>query len=1042
MRLALAQDAGPESKLVSRSPSQPSPHIQSFRSASLLHSNLGSRDEWAGLGRSRSNSSVPDPSRSPGSFSPFSPQGGGSVSRSSSIGSFEVDSANVSFSGGQGDVGTAFPTFSLFRALHCKLHSKSLHAIFCCDGLLAACRNGDSSSSIINLKVEPMAVLPLAIASVSTTASVPSRTSSSPFATSARNRSGTHDDALVSFALPLGSMRGLVTLLASPLIGDAFSLPSVLVAWTRMGLFQLSAASAPVLGLGGASSTGCSPPGSPLSAEAASETNPLGQTTMLRLFFFMLVQRPAGQVVSTVLLRSIATSPLQRWLRDEFTLLGEQYVAYLAELQRQRRESEGKAADAPSPFGTPLLVLGSSDWRRLAALFKEVTAASGSTSPPESPSTVPSFDETVRHVLRQVWRDVYCSPHLDTAHAFAAIVAETLCALTEQVEKKSYGLHSARVTMAAWENLCRMLRVAQVVQSRKLISRLTVEKLASSCSAAAGSQGIFRALAEDTLSFSVAAEAAAQHEQRCRDILSKRELSSNVAPAPLAGGGDGLLQAWGTVSDRRWRDVLALMETDDASAAADTSPIPSPSPAATSPSFFKSSLSRNNSFGETYAAPKQLRKRRPLLLLFPRHVGQTAPLAAYRAWSLADKFRRNISRSQLLGHVAGHLFTLPPVTRAAVATSILQSTVLPILLQVTLLEEDPLSPVLLSQNKGLDVGDMMGMFSSTHTDFIRGTSELLLYLDTVVSTRNAGPEVAAASGPFDDEVPRAVWPPVDDAALPLLVLEFVSRNDESGGPVPSSVRRKLRDYTALLWVQHLRFTCGLRGIKASALFPPELLRALLEDASMLGVGLVGVAPQDIAQFSDSCSLSAAASGPALQETRLNFFQMCFGRFSGESPMPIYRLAELFGFDIEAVRIIHADVLIQRGGDDDSEVSHLISQISVHKAEVVDKLTTRLRARISTSILPLKFVPAFGPILASMSAHTWEWVQGDDVANADLGDQRGNKHIASTRQLLLCLTNIANQEQSTDDAWWARRKKIEMLTELTLALLQSLRLGLL
>ena len=928
----------------------------------------------------------------------------------------------------------------------------------------------------------------------------------SPLATPTRNLSGSLDAHLrnrapVPFVLPLASLHGFLPLLTSPLIGDAFSLPSVLVAWTRMGLNQLSAQTPTAL-LGKSPSASSTP-----LCNASGDTGgtEAGQTTVLRFFYFMLASRPAGQVVSTMLLRSIATSPLQRWLRDEFSLLGEQYVAYLAVLEKQKKEYEfgiqtgdatgGAAADGDSPsaqfgpihpnpnpnpnppsaqfgpiHGQPALELGSADWARMVALCKDV-AASLATPPgdgarshvpkptPSSPQSamIPSFDEIVRHVLRPVWRDVYCSPYLDTAHAFAAIIAETLAALNEQVEKKSYGLHSTHLTIVAWDNLCRMLRVAQVVDSRRLVSKLTVEKLSSSCTgpgqraprmAANGSHGIFKALAEDTLSFSMGSEAALQHEQKCLEITSKKALSSTVAPTPSMGG--ETLQAWGTVSDRRWKDLLALMESDDLTIT-ETAPIPILSPkAAHSPSSFltisplRSPLARANSFTESTkgtAAPK-LRKRRPLLLLFPRHSGQIASLAAYRSWALADKFRKKISRTQCLGHAASHLFSLQPVMRAAVATTILQSTVLPILLQVSLFEEEPLSPIVLSQIRGADVSNMMDLFSGAHPDFIRGASELLLYLDVAVTNRNAMPEMSAVPGPFDDEVPKTVWPPVDDFFLEHQVNEFISRNDESVGPVPNSVRRKIKDYTALLLVQHLRFACNLRGIKASALFPSDLIRALLTDTSMLGVGLDGVDVQALAKLSAACCASEAgapdAAGSAdLLTTRMDFFEMCFARFGGESPMPIYRLAELMGFQIEAVRIIHADALCAKG-DNDEEVSHLVSQISEFKGQIVDRITVRLRSRISTSILPLKFVPAFGQILAALNPVAWEWVQGSDVSQ-----NASNHNIASTRQLVLSLLTICNREdKARADAWYGRRKKLEMLLELSLALLQCLRVGIL
>jgi len=289
----------------------------------------------------------------------------------------------------------------------------------------------------------------------------------------------------------------------------------------------------------------------------------------------------------------------------------------------------------------------------------------------------PPFDEVLKALLRPLWLDLHSSRSLDCAHSLAALVLESVIIANDHVEKKAYGLHAAGGTKTAWENLCRMLRVALVVAARNLagLNDLSVRFISSSSSssslsssanaataaaqataaaagaapaaggsavaqwthAAHGTKGIFRILAEDTLSFAVSADHAAAHEQRCSGIVNKRSGATNVSPAPaLDPSSASALQAWGTQSDRRWRDLIQLCEGDDAADAASASayfPGSSPSRAQLSAAGPNSSSNGNNN-GSSSNRPAA-KKRRPLLLLFPHHVSCSDALAAYRVWALA-----------------------------------------------------------------------------------------------------------------------------------------------------------------------------------------------------------------------------------------------------------------------------------------------------------------------------------------------------------------------------------------------------------------------
>lgn len=1019
-------------------------HSPNIRSAVLLHSNL-CRDETAlsHAVRTRSNSNISISSdsssvRSPtGSFIPALSVGRtGSFSSSISRGA-SFDDAVPPDQGMSADSTPA--SFSLFRAFHSVQSVNvaddidSVSVSFLADSLLRAAA-----------ATKPHAVLhPDALALL-------------PHTLSAKLIEGSLPTSTECIVIPARSAISLLSVIVSPLVGDAFSLPSSTAAWRQMGLSRMR-----------------------------------GLSSLLQCLYSLLSVRPLGHIVTAVLLRAAATCPLQRWLRDELIALYEAYTLLIGKASIKPNN------EASSRDGQFVASLQDADRVELEALIAETqklnavifTECGGDSLRPSRPvstlsaalgrapdnapaDTFPSFDEIVRHIFRPVWIDVRASSSLEIALSFSSVLSESLGDIDEYAGKKSYGLQHAIKSKLAWENLCRMLRVALLISARNLCTGITVRDLATSqrnelgmdfgpesrtsrgsgrtdveVAAKDGSSGIFKILAEDTLSFATQVEHALAHEQRCYETVYRT--GSAVAPSPSATGADNLLQAWGTRSDKRWRDLLALCENDDA---ADAVVVPSP----------KSS--------KTADPPPKLRRRRPLLLLFPHHVAMAVPLASYRAFSLAEKFRQRISRSHSLGLCSAHLFTLPPLARATVTARILSQTVLPIVLQLAVLEDNPLSPIQFPQNQGIDISEMVALLNGGQSEFVKATTEMLSYIDfalpsasSSVLTGGVFAEIPSRLVAFHDEVPRPVWPPTDDAVLQSLLSQFselIATPDNS-----IALRRRARDYTSLLLVLSLRLSCSLRGVRVSALFPPEFFKVLLEDRTALRVEWHSgndESPSEAIRALLSCRGSpmrgrethTTITPSTLTATRLEFLQLCLSAYISESqnqsglsaatsPIGVYRLAELLELDLEGIRMMHAETLC-RAGTDDEEVSYLISQLHVdRRAAIVDCITRQLRTRLRRRVLPLRDVPAFGHIMATVPPLNWEYLEPTAASDDSSLDQtRGKNNIASARHLLLGLQTMCNKEKSTGDEWQLRRRRVESLLDVTIALVKAGNKGLL
>jgi hypothetical protein len=309
-------------------------------------------------------------------------------------------------------------------------------------------------------------------------------------------------------------------------------------------------------------------------------------------------------------------------------------------------------------------------------------------------------------------------------------VLETLQGVQEQVERRTYGAHSAGRAVGAWEALARQLRVLLVLRSRvpaacegftSLLpkpSSATTSTTATSFSAStylaggggggggcgggsggsgrllsysvaavdAGRISLLRLLAADTLGFAVRVEQAIDHEDRCREAAAAGGRAGGRAGGAGAGGGAGgagagagggdALLAWGAAADRRWRDLVAVAVSEDELAAevrrekqakdrdrgtgtgrdreedavpgavvesSSKAPVLSSAPASAPPAASQVAKrsqppqTQPHSHNQSQSQNQQPRRRRPLLLYFPRH-NDPHSLGAYRAVVLSERF--------------------------------------------------------------------------------------------------------------------------------------------------------------------------------------------------------------------------------------------------------------------------------------------------------------------------------------------------------------------------------------------------------------------
>lgn len=304
-----------------------------------------------------------------------------------------------------------------------------------------------------------------------------------------------------------------------------------------------------------------------------------------------------------------------------------------------------------------------------------------------------------RHILRPAWLYGHQCTNLEAVMTFAAFVLETLTIVNDQVERRTYGKHSVRGTIQAWEGILRQTRLVLLLRSRagdaSVRSKPTSDGIFTDpvrvrrsteftiANLSRGRISLHRLLAQDTLGFAVRAEQALEHEEKCREVYARSSQSRRLSTQSTSTDGQStktmstaatatkseVLLAWGQVADRRWKDLLAVAVAEDAiqtalqsevhslSAISGSQTVPggkaattqatAQSPLASMPSVFASLTSGTTAPASANATAAEqarraeeqkrtLKRRRPLLLYFPLH-SQPHLLGAYRTIILAER---------------------------------------------------------------------------------------------------------------------------------------------------------------------------------------------------------------------------------------------------------------------------------------------------------------------------------------------------------------------------------------------------------------------
>jgi hypothetical protein len=326
---------------------------------------------------------------------------------------------------------------------------------------------------------------------------------------------------------------------------------------------------------------------------------------------------------------------------------------------------------------------------------------------------IPTFDEFVRHIFRPAWK--YCRIHteLEMTMSFASVIVDTLHTVSDQIERRTYGKDSMKKTIASWETLIRQIRVILLLKSRmyseKIPSFYTIHALTT------GDLSLYHILAYDTLEFTLRVEQSQEHEERCREVINKRRYNNSPLPGSSSAVSvassehdadhqpqrqsvrNEVLVAWGTIADKRWRDLLNIAINEDTIeedeekylTAVQSSSVDS---ATAGKLFSLLSLVLGSIFVLSVSLEKQASKhrnkrRKPLLLYFPEH-NHKIFLGAYRSIILAQRWDEKIDSMERLALVCEHLFEVPLIWRSIVALEIYSIYLFPVIVLLVNFEED------------------------------------------------------------------------------------------------------------------------------------------------------------------------------------------------------------------------------------------------------------------------------------------------------------------------------------------------------------------
>jgi hypothetical protein len=136
------------------------------------------------------------------------------------------------------------------------------------------------------------------------------------------------------------------------------------------------------------------------------------------------------------------------------------------------------------------------------------------------------------------------------------------------------------------------------------------------------------------LVFTSTANAALAHEARCAQVFGKFKETAGVNlslsnkslndKSVALSSTNAPLVAWGSSADKRWREILQIVESE------------SPSVEPTLKLSQESRISESEEIDNSGASLSRQRQQRPLLLFFPQH-NESKLLGCYRALILFER---------------------------------------------------------------------------------------------------------------------------------------------------------------------------------------------------------------------------------------------------------------------------------------------------------------------------------------------------------------------------------------------------------------------
>lgn len=659
---------------------------------------------------------------------------------------------------------------------------------------------------------------------------------------------------------------------------------------------------------------------------------PIGVRWLLPSFFIFLSQQTCITFVNDLLVKKNSSSSscsVQRWLRDHLLTFQDMVAEYMLKMKNHNQEAE-KEAEVEAEEEEE------DEGGIVHQMYLEILQSQQAQGEREEVS----FDSFTSILFQSTYDSCTSSDNLEAVFTLTAIILETLYGVNDQIERRTYGRENMKQVIYRWETILRQARIVLLLKSRAVFSGLeyplfTIDHLSN------GVLSLHRLLAQDTLEFGLRADQALEHEDRCREVYLHRNkaqpvsstlgldssITSSSNKASSASSNSETLLAWGKVADKRWRDLLALALTEDSNNAITASPDISSNAASSS-----SNNNNNNS--------KLKRKRKPMLLFFPLHNHATT-LGSYRALLMSDRWAKQYHTIETLVVVCEHLFEVMNPWRGLVAMEIYSKHIFPLLQLFLHLEEE----VENSADYSVDpVRSQQLMIIMKETPMVKSlvtlTVEILNYIKEIIPTTAATSntylvdegkegsydELFLTSGPSmmqggeeggEGDKP---WPPLQDAFLHTLRRTFYQQVS-----LQALQQETMMYHMTLAYVMQLRFQCGLRGVKPSA---------VLGGAALLQEITEGDFYSNLAYKTAACrrgrlntQLLAASDVQSIRR-RAEFLDLSFQRVvQEERPQAIYVLASMWGFEADIVRLLHIQALLECG-DVDNEIEEMIPQVSI------------------------------------------------------------------------------------------------------------------